>query len=198
MRMKKIFAITLLLLCSATFLYAQAPTQPGREFLIDIPNSAVGFSVGSSAGDVNGTFGSWNGRLYVATPGVPESATLNLQISAASMSTGSSIKDRMIKGPRFFNVEDYPTVLFVSTSVVRSDDPNKFQMDGNLTLLGVTKPVVVQVVLDRNGQGGGKINADFSFDRRVFGMTQNVPLVRVDHSVDVRVNLHVHAQPQAS
>jgi polyisoprenoid-binding protein YceI len=192
---KVIFAMTLFIICSGIPLRAQTPTNPGREFVIDVPNSRVEFFVGSSAGDVNGIFSSWNGRLYVATPGVPETATLSLAISAASMTTGSGIKDKMVKGPRFFYVDNYPTVSFASTSVVTSGDPNKFQLQGNLTLLGVTKPVVFQVTLDRNGGGGGQIYADLAFDRRDFGMTQNVPFVRVDHSVEVRVNLHVQAKP---
>jgi polyisoprenoid-binding protein YceI len=190
--------MTLLLLCCGAPSYAQTPAQPGREFVIDVPKSKVEVFVGSSAGDVNGVFGSWHGRLCVATPGVPETATLKLEISAASMTTGSGIKDKMVKGPRFFYVDNYPTVSFSSTNVVTSGDPNNFQVQGNLTLLGVTKPVVFQVTLDRNGNGGGKIYADLSFDRRDFGMTQNVPLVRVDHSVTVRVNLHVQAKPVAA
>ncbi len=84
------------------------------------------------------------------------------------MTTGSSIKDKMVKGPRFFSVDNYPTVSFASTSVTTSGDSNKFQLQGNLTLLGVTKPVVFQVTLDRNGRGGGQIFADLEFDRRDF------------------------------
>jgi polyisoprenoid-binding protein YceI len=145
-------------------------------------------------GDVNGTFNSWKGRLNLATPGVPESATLSLEISAASMTTGSRVKDKMVKGPKFFFVENYPTVTFSSTNVIPSGDPNKFQVQGKLTLLGVTKPVAFQVTLNRDGRGGGQVYADLSFDRRDFGMTQSVPLVRVDHSVSVRVDLHVLAK----
>ncbi len=193
--MKKILTTTLLVLCCGAPLYAQTRVKPGREFIIDNPNSKVEFFVGCSAGDVNGVFSSWKGRLYVATPGVPETATLSLEISAASMTTGSGVKDKMVKGPRFFNVDKYPTISFASTRVVTSGDPNKFQLEGNLTMLGVTKPVVFQVTLNRNGRGGGQIYAERSFDRRDFGMTQNVPLVRIDHSVTVRVNLHVEAKP---
>ena len=193
--MKKILTATLILICSIIPTFAHAQAQPGREFAIDVPNSKVEFFVGSSAGDVNGVFATWTGRLYVATPGVPETATLNLQISASSMTTGSSIKDGMVKGKRFFAVDTYPTVSFTSTSVTTTGDPNKFSLQGNLTLLGVTKPVTFNVTLDRNGQGGGQILADMAFDRRDFGMTQNVPFVRVDHSVEVKVNLHVQAKP---
>jgi hypothetical protein len=47
------------------------------------------------------TFTSWKGKLEVATPGVPESATLNLEIPAPSMTTGSDIKNKMVKGRDF-------------------------------------------------------------------------------------------------
>ena len=115
--MKKFVAITFLLLGFSAAAYAQTPPQAGREFVIDVPNSKVEFFVGSSAGDVNGVFNSWNGRLYVANPGVPESATLSLEIVAGSMTTGSAIKDKMVKGPRFFDVDNYPAISFASTSV---------------------------------------------------------------------------------
>jgi polyisoprenoid-binding protein YceI len=188
-----ILTVTLFVLCSGISLNAQTP--PAREFVIDVPQSKVEFFVGSSAGDVNGTFNSWTGKLNVATPGVPESATLSLTISATSMTTGSGVKDRVIKGKDFFYVDNYPTVSFTSTSVIPSGDPNKFQLQGDFTLRGVTKPVTFQITLNRDSNGGGQIYADLSFDRRDFGMTQNVPFVRVDHSVRVRVNLYVLAKP---
>src|SRR5208282_5569204 len=105
--MKNILTMVFFLLCSGIPLHAQTLTKPGREFTIDVPRSKVEFFVGSSAGDVNGTFNSWKGKLNVATPGVPESATLSLEISAASMTTGSRVKDKMVKGQNFFFVENY-------------------------------------------------------------------------------------------
>jgi polyisoprenoid-binding protein YceI len=189
--MKMFLTMTLLLLCSVIPVQAQAPTTPARGFIIDVPNSKVQFFVGSSAGDVNGVFSSWTGQLSLATPGVPESAHLSLEIAAASMTTGSRVKDKMVKGPKFFSVEQYPTITFSSTKVIPSSDPNQFQMQGDLTLLGISKPVTFQLTLDRDGKGGGHISADLYFDRRIFGMNQNVPLVRVDHSVRVKVDLRV-------
>jgi polyisoprenoid-binding protein YceI len=191
--MKNIFAMSLFLI-SYGIVPVQTTTNPAREFTIDVPGSKVEFFVGSSAGDVSGIFSSWNGNLRVATPGVPETATLSLDISAASMTTGSGLKDRMIKGEDFFYVDNYPSVSFSSTKVIPSGDPNSFQVQGDFTLRGVTKPVVLQVTLNRDGKGGGQIYADLAFDRRDFGMTQNIPFVRVADSVRVRVNLHVLAQ----
>jgi polyisoprenoid-binding protein YceI len=196
--MARRLTLILLLILSGVASNAQTPAQTGRDFTINIPESKVEFFVGSSAGDVNGVFKTWTGKLWQATPGVPESATLSLEVTAASMSTGSGIKDRMVKGKDFFNVKDFPTVSFTSSKVIPSSDPNKFQVQGNFTLRGVTKPVILQVTLDRDNKGGGQVYADLSFDRRDFGMTKSVPFVRVSDSVRVRVDLYVAPAPVAS
>jgi polyisoprenoid-binding protein YceI len=176
----------------------QTPSQTGRDFTINVPESKVEFFVGSSDGDVNGVFKTWTGKLSQTTGGVPESAKLGFEVTADSMSTGSGLKDRMVKGKDFFYVKDFPMVTFISTKVVPSADPNKFQVQGNFTLRGVTKPVVLQVTLDRDGKGGGQVYADLSFDRREFGMTKSIPFVRVSDSVRVRVDLSIAPTPVAA
>jgi polyisoprenoid-binding protein YceI len=189
--------ILFLILCSVA-LNAQSLAKTARNFTINVPESKVEFFVGSSDGDVNGVFKAWTGELSQATAGVPESATLSLKVTADSMSTGSGLKDRMVKGKDFFYVKDFPTVTFTSTKVIPSSDPNKFQVQGDFTLRGVTKPVVLQVTLDRDNKGGGQVYADLSFDRRDFGMTKSVPFVRVSDSVRVRVDLYVAPTPVAA
>jgi polyisoprenoid-binding protein YceI len=196
--MSRRLTLILFLILSGVTLNAQTPAKTGRNFTINVPESKVEFFVGSSAGDVNGVFKTWTGKLSQATPGVPETATLSLEVTAASMSTGSGLKDKMVKGKDFFYVKDFPTVSFTSTKVIPSSDPNKFQVQGNFTLRGVTKPVVLQVTLDRDNKGGGQIYADLSFDRRDFGMTKSVPFVRVSDSVRVRVDLYVAPAPVAA
>jgi len=196
--MSRKLMLILFLILSGVALNAQTPAKNGRNFTINVPESKVEFFVGSSAGDVNGVFKIWTGKLSQATPGVPESATLSLDVTAASMSTGSGLKDKMVKGKDFFYVKDFPTVTFTSSKVIPSSDPNKFQVQGNFTLRGVTKPVVLQVTLDRDNKGGGQVYADLSFDRRDFGMTKSVPFVRVSDSVRVRVDLYVAPTPVAA
>jgi polyisoprenoid-binding protein YceI len=190
--------LILLLVLSGVALNAQTPAKTARNFTINVPESKVEFFVGSSAGDVNGVFKTWTGKLSQATAGVPESATLSLDVTADSMSTGSGLKDKMVKGKDFFYVKDFPTVTFTSSKVIPSNDPNKFQVQGDFTLRGVTKPVVLQVTLDRDNTGGGQVYADLSFDRRDFGMTKSVPFVRVSDSVRVRVDLYVAPTPVAA
>ncbi|HEY2646554.1 MAG TPA: YceI family protein [Candidatus Acidoferrales bacterium] len=193
--MTKILTFILILIVSGAALNAQTSSNTGRSFNINVPESKVEFFVGSSAGDVNGVFKTWTGKLSQTASGIPESSTLSLEVSAASMSTGSGLKDRMVKGKNFFFVKQFPTVSFNSTKVIPSSDPNKFQVEGNFTLRGVTKPVILQVTLDRDHKGNGQIYADLSFDRRDFGMTKGIPFVRVSDSVRVRVDLDVAPIP---
>jgi polyisoprenoid-binding protein YceI len=196
--MSRRLTLILFLILSGVALNAQTPGKAGRNFTINIPESKVEFFVGSSAGDVNGVFKTWTGKLSQAAAGVPESATLSLEVTANSMSTGNGLKDKMVKGKDFFYVKDFPTVSFTSSKVIPSSDPNKFQVQGDFTLRGVTKPVVLQVTLDRDNKGGGQVYADLSFDRRDFGMTKSVPFVRVSDSVRVRVDLYVAPTPVAA
>ncbi len=196
--MSRKLTLILLLILSGVALNAQTPAQGPRTFTINVPESKVEFYVGSSAGDVNGVFNTWTGNLSQNTPGVPETATLSLDVTAASLSTGSGLKDKMIKGKDFFYVQDFPDVTFKSSKVIPSGDPNKFQVQGDFTLRGVTKLVVLQVTLDRDNKGGGQIYADLSFDRRDFGMTKSVPFVRVGDSVRVRLDLSIAPAPVAA
>jgi len=194
-KMAKRLTLILTLVLSSSVLRAQTPAPPAMLYTIDIPQSKVEFFVSSSMGNVNGTFKDWKGELKVATPGVPESASLDLQISASSMTTGDGIKDGVVKGKDFFFVEKFPEITFTSTKVIPTADPNKFQVQGDFTLRGVSKPVTLQVTLDREGNGRGQIDADLSFDRREFGMTQNMMFVRVGDSVRVTLDLAVTAKP---
>jgi polyisoprenoid-binding protein YceI len=107
------------------------------------------------------------------------------------MTTGSHAKDNIIKAEKFFFVKQFPSITFASRKAIPSADPAKFQLQGDFTLHGVTKPVTIQVTLDPEGQGRGQIYGDLSFDRRDFGMTHNMPFNRVSDTVRVRIDLAV-------
>jgi polyisoprenoid-binding protein YceI len=166
--MKRILAIGSFPIFSGALVDAQTPAKTAKQYTIDVPESKIEFYVSSSDGEVYGTFASWTGQLRVGAAGHPEVSTLNLEVSTVSMTTGSGMKDDLIKGKDFFYVKKYPSITFTSTKVVPSGEPNKFQVQGELTLRGVTKPVTLQVILARHTKGGGQIYADLSFGRREF------------------------------
>lgn len=189
--------MALVLACGVSAQTAKAPaTQAARDYTIDVANSQITFFVGSSLGDVEGKFSQWTGTMKVGKPGVPETAKVTLVVQTKSMSSGSGIKDRTMKGKKFFDVENYPTITFTSTKVTAGAGTNQYVAAGDFTLRGVTRPVTMQVTLDRDGKGNGQIFADLAFDRRDFGMTESVPLVRVSDSVRVKMDIAFTSKPR--
>jgi polyisoprenoid-binding protein YceI len=169
--------------------------DPNLKYIVNVKQSSVQFFVHSTLSDVDGKFGQWHADFKVPTPRIQD-ATLTLHAVSASVSTGSGSKDKMIKSENFFWVQRYPSIDFVSTRITPDPaNPLKFTMDGNFTMRGITKPVVLQLTLDPHGNQHGTVNADMSFDRREFGMTYKMPFNRIADSVRVRFDLDVQGVP---
>ena len=118
-----------------------------------------------------------------------KTASVELEIPTATVNTGDTdragrprTRDEHLKNADFFNVQEFPTMTFKSTKVVfKGDEPAA--VEGNLTLLGVTKPVTLHFERwkcgpDMRTQGkryqcGG--NATGSFKRSDFGMKFGLP-----------------------
>jgi polyisoprenoid-binding protein YceI len=117
--------------------------------------------------------------------------SLEIEIQTASVSTGDTARDARprtrdehLRTPDFFNSAEFPTMTFRSTAVkFAGDDPDV--VEGNLTLLGVTKPVALKITRWKCGpdvirtqgkryQCGG--NATGSFKRSDFGMKFGLPV----------------------
>lgn len=118
-----------------------------------------------------------------------KSGSLELTIDAKSLTTGDNDKgsrprsrDEHLRSADFFNVAEFPTITYKSTKVVFTGD-NPSAVEGNLTLLGVTKPVHLTIERFKcaPGQNGGKErcggNAVGKFKRTDFGMKTGVPAI---------------------
>ncbi|MHB8487149.1 MAG: YceI family protein [Candidatus Acidiferrales bacterium] len=155
-------------------------------FKIVPEESAIHFSVKASA-PVDGTFDKWDATLTFmssdATTGV-----LDIKIQAASVNTGSGIKNRKLKGKDFFNAKRDPLITFRSTKVVQTG-PYSFEVDGDFTLRGVTKPETLTLTITGKGTGSGRIIGTMAFNRKDYGMTKGIPFVKIADRVEVSVNL---------
>ena len=110
----------------------------------------------------------------------PASAMIDATIDASSVDTRVDKRDMHLKSPDFLDVAKYPTITFKSTKV-EADGPNKWKVTGDLTLHGVTKPVVLDV--ESSGAPvsmGGKTHAGASATTKIkrsdFGLTWNKAL----------------------
>jgi polyisoprenoid-binding protein YceI len=115
---------------------------------------------------------------------------LNIKIEAATVNTGSGVKDSKLKSKDFFDVEHDPVITFKSTKIVRSSPPGTYQVQGNLTIRGVTKPDTLTLTADTEGKGVGEIKGTMAFDRKDYGMDGSIPFIKIADRVEVTVSFH--------
>ncbi len=135
-------------------------------------------------------------------PAKPETGAIELRIPANSVNTGDAKRDGHLRSADFLDAETYPEIVFKSTKVTPKQR-NEYVVDGDLTIRGTTKPVVVNVELvgitadPRAGQRAG-FDATVSFDRTQWGLTWNMPIpsgVLVSEKITIEAN--IAATPKA-
>jgi polyisoprenoid-binding protein YceI len=176
MKSTKTFAV--LALAALTALTAVPATA--AEYDIDLSHSAVGFQIKHLAiSKVNGSFGDFSGT-FTYDPANPGATKAEAVIQVASIDTGNEKRDSHLKNPDFFDAEKFPTMTFKSTSVTMKDAENG-EIAGDLTMHGVTKPVVLK--LEVNGTatdpwGNERVGASLtgSLTRADWGLTYNAAM----------------------
>ena len=149
-------------------------------------DSSIRFSVKASVA-IDGTFDKWDAIATMTSPEV-ETAVLDIKIQAASVNTGSGMKDGKLKGKDFFDVEHDPLITFHSTKVVQTG-PNTFDYVGDFTIRGVTKSENLTFTLSGRGTGSGEIKGTMAFDRKDYGMNKGIPFIKIADRVEVTVDI---------
>jgi polyisoprenoid-binding protein YceI len=158
---------------------AQSPV-----FVISPEQSTITFYVKSSV-DIEGHFDKWDATLTFTSPKI-STAVLDIKIQAATVNTGSGMKDDKLKSKDFFDVKKDPLITFKSTKFVRTG-PGSYQVQGNFTIRGVTKTDTLTLTTDSEGKGSGEIKGTMAFDRKDYGMDGSIPFVRIADRVEVTV-----------
>ena len=179
-----IFCVLAFLL-SASITQAQTPSGvPVIKFAKE--DSSIKFHVSASVA-IDGTFDQWDATATMTSPDV-ESGVLDIKIQAASVDTGSGMKDGKLKGKDFFDAQNNPLITFHSTKVVQTG-PNTLDYVGDFTIRGVTKTEKLTFTLTGKGTGAGEIKGTMAFDRKDYGMNKGIPLVKIADRVEVIVQL---------
>jgi len=156
-------------------------------FKITTEDSSIKFAVKASV-KVSGTFDKWDATLtYPSTD--PTTGVLEIKIQADSVDTGSGMKDGKLKSKDFFNADQDPLITFLSKKIVQTG-PTTFDVQGDFTIRGATKPQTLTLTVSGAGTGTGNIRGTMVFDRKDYGMNKGIPFVHVGDSVDVTVDLH--------
>ncbi|HWP40906.1 MAG TPA: YceI family protein [Tepidisphaeraceae bacterium] len=157
-------------------LVASANVHAAETFKIDPVHSFVVFKIGHlNVGYVWGTFPGPAGS-FVVDSGNPAASSLEVHVKAENVHTGNDARDKHLRSPDFFDAKQFPTISFKSDSVTPSGD-DTYQVSGQLTLHGVTRPLTVTLKKvgegDKGPQFGYRAGYDtqFTLKRSDFGMT---------------------------
>jgi polyisoprenoid-binding protein YceI len=161
--------------------YAQVPTYEFTPV-----ESSIKFGVDSSV-SIKGVFEKSNASIKFSSRDI-RSAVLDIEIEADSVNTGSHVKDSKLKGQDFFDAKESPLITFQSTKIVQTG-PNTFDIEGNFTIRGVTKAEKLTLTSDSKGTPTGSLDGTMAFDRKEYGMTSGIPLIKIANRVEVNVRL---------
>jgi polyisoprenoid-binding protein YceI len=184
--MKMKYPALLPLFAAAAFLPSLALAQTPIFTISPPPQSTVKFSVKASVA-IEGSFDKWDATLTFASPDVT-TGVLDIKIQAASVNTGSGMKNDKLKGKDFFDADHDPLITYKSTKIVQTG-PNTFDVPGTFTIRGVSKPETLTLTVSGVGTGSGTIKGTMAFDRKEFGMNSGIPFIKIADRVEVDINL---------
>jgi polyisoprenoid-binding protein YceI len=121
----------------------------------------------------------------------PEAGSIAVEVKTDSIDTNNSGRDKHLKSGDFFDAEKYPTIAFKSTKIAKIDDHN-FDVTGDLTMHGVTKPITVKFehggIVNNHGLRTG-FETTFTAKRSDFGMSNYLDQGMIGDEVTMTVSL---------
>lgn len=174
-------------------------------YAIDPAHSSAQFTIRHlMISNVRGDFKSVKGTV-VYDPENLAASSIEAEIDANSLNTRDENRDAHVKSAEFFNVEKYPSITFKSTKVERAGE-GEFKVTGGLTILGVTKEVVLKVegpseeAKDPWGNLRVGASATTKIKRSEFGLTWNAALETGGFMLgdDVKIEIDVELIKQKS
>jgi polyisoprenoid-binding protein YceI len=160
---------------------AQAPV-----FEITPVESTIKFDVKASI-DIAGKFDKWDASLTFASSD-ETTGVLEITIQAASVDTGSGMKNGKLKSKDFFDVENNPVITFKSTKIVKTGHET-YEVDGDFTICGVSNPEKLTLTVSGRGTGSGEVKGKMVFNRKDYGMNKGIPFIKIADHVDVDFHL---------
>ncbi|RMD86703.1 MAG: polyisoprenoid-binding protein [Alphaproteobacteria bacterium] len=146
------------------------PVLAADLYELDPAHSEVAFAVDRFGfNKVLGDFTDVTGRLLLDVDN-PEASTIEARIGTASLDTGDAERDQHVAGPFWLKTEKFPEIRFRSTAVERTGE-NTARVTGDLSLLGATHPIAMEVTLNRMG-------TDPATKRQAVGFSATARLMR--------------------
>ena len=166
-------------------------------YALDPSHSSVGFAVRHvMISKTRGRFADFAGTVTIADD--PLASSVEVEIKTASIDTRDEQRDGHLRSGDFFDVETFPIMTYRSTNVT-PDGPNRWKVDGELTIRGVTRDVPLEVTFQGSAvDPWGGVRAGFTakaeIDREEYGLTWNQTLETGGVLVGKKVSIEIEAE----
>jgi polyisoprenoid-binding protein YceI len=150
---------------------------PAGSWNIDRDHSGVEFVARLLGSRVRGRFTGFTGVITVDPD--PSRSFAEVTIDAASIDTDNKKRDAHLRSSAFLDVEEFPILTFRSMSVTPPQADGSFRVEGDLTIRGVTRAVVLDALYlgssdEPSGSKRAKFSARTELDREEFGVSWNI------------------------
>lgn len=170
------------------FTLSTSAARAAEEYTVDAAHAGINFKISHlGLSWVYGRFNNFSGGFSLDSSDGSKNA-FNMEIKVDSIDTGNKMRDSHLLNADFFNAKDHPTMTFKSTAVKPIKDG--YQVTGDFTMLGVTKPVSFNLVGGRKaefpkGVSRTGFTTDFTIKRSEFGMTKFADMIGDDVQVSI-------------
>jgi polyisoprenoid-binding protein YceI len=178
------------LVASILFSFPSRAKAPDGVPVFEMTPPAGGFKITfnvKASVPIEGVFEKWDSTLNFTSADVT-TGVLDIKVDAASVNTGSGLKDGKLKGKDFFDAKNNPYITFHSTKIEQTG-PTTFDIPGTFTIRGVSKAETLSLTLSGKGTGTGNIKGMMAFDRKDYGMNSGIPFIKIADRVEVDVSL---------
>jgi polyisoprenoid-binding protein YceI len=169
---------------------------PAGRWELDPAHTSVEFVARHMLAKVRGRFTEFSGGFEIGER--PEDSKVDVEINAASIQTNTGMRDDHLKSADFLDVENHPALSF-SSIAFRPTGSTSFELDGDLTIKGVTRPVTLAGEVagwgpDTEGTPMLAASAKTSINREDWGMTWNVVVETGGFLVSKRVDIEIEIE----
>ena len=160
---------------AATLLTCGTLAGAAETYTVDPVHSSISFMIEHAGiSNIHGRFNAFSGKITIDSAD-PAKSSFALSIPIDSIDTNNAKRDEHLRAPDYFNAKQFPNMTFQSTKVKPID--GGFEVTGDLTLHGVTKPVTFTL------KGGDKV-VEFPKGTKRIGLVSSLSINRSDYGVD--------------
>jgi polyisoprenoid-binding protein YceI len=176
--------------------YQGVSIPPAGTYELDAVHTVVGFVARHMLSKVRGQFTEFSGAIEVGDS--PEESHVEVEVKTGSITTHTEKRDQHLMSSDFFEIEKHPVLTFKSTAV-RPTGGTSFELDGDLTIKGITRPVTLSGEFlgwgpNMEGKPMFAASAKTTIDREDWEMTWNMAVETGGFLVGKRVDLEIEVE----